>query len=107
MTTVYGFISHLPSNVSPKGEPEFVFAGSSKRIAVVDGKDVIVATSATRTLPTLAGALKAAESMSGAKGLFARELSAGRCWEVTDENPAQVSIPASEGAVKSGAKASK
>lgn len=92
MATVYGFISHLPANLSNKGEPEFVFAGSSKRISVENGADVVVKTSATRTLPTLAGALKAAESMSGAKGLYARELSAGRCWEVTDENPAQASI---------------
>ena len=98
MATIYGHITHLTENKSNsargiKGEPEFVFAGSTKSAGTNEaGADIVVRTSATRTVNSLSAALKAAESMSGVKGLFARELSAGRCWEVTDENPAQTVI---------------
>ena len=101
MAIIYGHVTHLPENKSNsargvKGEPEFVFSGSTKSAGTNEaGADIVVRTSATRTVNSLAAALKAAENMSGTKGLFARVLADGRCWEVSDENPAQASIPES------------
>ena len=91
---IIGYVTFIPENKNTKnGDDEFVLSASTFGIKVnADGSKGVVQTSATRTVSTLAKAVKAAESLSSVSPLFARELSAGRVWEVTSDNPAQTVI---------------
>lgn len=91
---IIGYIVFNPENKNNKtGEDEFVLCASTYGIKLnPDGSRAAVQTSATRTVPSLAKAVKAAESLCSVSPLFARELSAGRVWEVTSDNPAQTTI---------------
>lgn len=106
---IIGYISFIPENKNTKtGEDEFVLASSTFGIKVnADGSKGVVQTSATRTVSSLANAVKAAETLSSVSPLFARELSPGRVWEVTSDNPAQTVIASEKPSEKPAEKGGK